>query len=59
MLIGEQIVPIAKRAIAGEPITVSWFHAECSSKITGIETKKIVAQDLAERASHDEPHGLL
>jgi xanthosine utilization system XapX-like protein len=27
MLVGEQAVPIAKRLISGEPVTVSWFRA--------------------------------
>lgn len=35
MLVGEQIVPTAKRLIAGEPVTVAWFRSECSPKITG------------------------
>lgn len=37
MLIGEQVVPIAKRMLAGEPVTVSWLHTECVAKITGVE----------------------
>jgi XapX domain-containing protein len=35
MLIGEQVVPSAKRVLAGEPLTLSWFHRECVPKITG------------------------
>ncbi|WP_066741022.1 XapX domain-containing protein [Cupriavidus sp. D384] len=35
MLIGEQVVPPIKRMIAGEPVTVAWFHSECVPKITG------------------------
>ncbi len=35
MLIGEQVVPTAKRLMAGEPITVAWFRAECVPKISG------------------------
>ena len=35
MLIGEQVVPTAKRMIAGEPITVAWFRSECIPKISG------------------------
>lgn len=38
MLIGEQVVPAAKRLIAGEPITVAWFKSECIPKITGAPT---------------------
>lgn len=39
MLIGEQIVPVAKRVIGGEPLTVSWFASECKPKITGVQAK--------------------
>lgn len=35
MLIGEQMVPIAKRFTSGEPFTMSWFASECVPKITG------------------------
>jgi XapX domain-containing protein len=35
MLVGEQIVPTAKRLIAGEPVTVAWFRSECVPKISG------------------------
>ena len=35
MLIGEQVVPAAKRFMAGEPITMAWFRSECIPKITG------------------------
>lgn len=35
MLIGEQIVPIARRVLAGEPLTAAWFASECAPKITG------------------------
>lgn len=37
MLVGEQIVPSVKRLAAGEPLTLSWFRAECVNKITGVE----------------------
>jgi XapX domain-containing protein len=29
ILAGEQLVPIAKRLVSGEPVTVSWFKEEC------------------------------
>lgn len=35
MLVGEQIVPIARRVLAGEPLTAAWFANECAPKITG------------------------
>ncbi|WP_020653369.1 XapX domain-containing protein [Massilia niastensis] len=37
MLIGEQIVPVAKRVIEGAPLTAAWFASECQPKITGVE----------------------
>lgn len=37
MLVGEQIVPIAKRFISNEPVSVSWFSRECIPKITGVQ----------------------
>lgn len=39
MLIGEQIVPVAKRVVQGEPLSRTWFSAECAPKITGVEPK--------------------
>lgn len=35
MLIGEQLVPLIRRKLAGEPLTAAWFHTECMPKITG------------------------
>jgi XapX domain-containing protein len=29
ILVGEQIVPVAKRLLSGEPVTVSWTRAQC------------------------------
>lgn len=45
MLMGEQIVPTVKRLIAGEPVTVAWFRAECVTKITGVEAPKPAPHD--------------
>ena len=39
MLIGEQIVPVAKRLMDGAPVTASWFASECKPKITGVAAK--------------------
>ena len=36
MLMGEQMVPIAKRVIAGEPLSSAWFAKECVPRITGV-----------------------
>lgn len=35
MLAGEQIVPLAKRLIAGQPITAAWVKTECVPHIFG------------------------
>jgi XapX domain-containing protein len=35
ILAGEQIVPIAKRIIAGEPVTVSWLRLGCVPHLFG------------------------
>lgn len=37
MLIGEQVVPVAKRLIDGAPITKAWFASECKPRITGVQ----------------------
>ncbi|SAI33999.1 Uncharacterized protein conserved in bacteria [Bordetella ansorpii] len=37
MLIGEQVVPPARRLLSGEPVTVSWFKQECVPHITGVD----------------------
>ena len=39
MLIGEQIVPVAKRLLDGAPVTAGWFASECTPRITGVVTK--------------------
>jgi len=52
MLVGEQAVPIAKRLIAGEPLTVSWFRAECATRITGLPPTSPRAAS-ADQAAHD------
>jgi len=44
MLVGEQIVPTVQRLISGEPVTVSWFKAECAGKITGIDHQPAAAE---------------
>lgn len=36
MLAGEQVVPLARRALSDEPLTLGWFHQECTPKITGV-----------------------
>jgi XapX domain-containing protein len=40
ILVGEQMVPLAKRWMSGEPVSVGWFHQECTPRITGVEPKE-------------------
>jgi len=35
ILFGEQVVPVGKRVLRGEPITAGWLARECVPKITG------------------------
>jgi len=35
MLVGEQVLPVARRVVRGEPVTVAWLASECVPKITG------------------------
>ncbi len=35
ILIGEQVVPIAKRLFAGQPVTVSWLKSDCGPHVFG------------------------
>jgi XapX domain-containing protein len=42
MLVGEQVVPVAKRLIDGAPLTRAWFASECRPRITGVSPE---AQD--------------
>jgi XapX domain-containing protein len=35
ILVGEQIVAAARRALSDEPVTVAWIKQECGSQILG------------------------
>ena len=50
MLVGEQIVPVAKRMIDGAPLTKAWFVSECKPKITGVTPD--AHKDAADEARH-------
>jgi XapX domain-containing protein len=45
MLMGEQLVPAAKRLLAGEPLSVSWFCKQCMPKITGVQPPSAQPED--------------
>jgi XapX domain-containing protein len=51
MLVGEQVVPIAKRLLHGEPISHVWFTSECIPKITGVAPKAMAAAKTDEQDS--------
>jgi XapX domain-containing protein len=35
ILIGEQLPPLAKRLLGGNPVTVAWMHAESAHHVLG------------------------
>jgi XapX domain-containing protein len=35
MLVGEQVIPFAKRLLAGEPVSVGWVKSECGQHVFG------------------------
>ncbi|MEJ0091953.1 MAG: DUF1427 family protein [Methylocella sp.] len=35
ILLGEQAVPLAKRLIASQPVTISWLREECEPHVLG------------------------
>lgn len=35
MLVGEQLIPLGKRLINRQPVTLAWFRHECVPKISG------------------------
>lgn len=47
MLVGEQLVPLAKRAFSDQPVSVGWFHQECTPKITGVPNEPESKKDAA------------
>jgi XapX domain-containing protein len=51
MLVGEQMVPVAKRVIDGTPLTRAWFASECQPRITGVPA------DAKDDAGGDPRHG--
>ncbi|WP_457660715.1 XapX domain-containing protein [Sinorhizobium medicae] len=35
ILVGEQAVPLVKRLLSGNPVTVSWVHSRCAPHVFG------------------------
>jgi xanthosine utilization system XapX-like protein len=40
ILMGEPVVPLAKRFLAGDPISVGWFKTDCVPHIFGEQPTK-------------------
>ena len=36
MLVGEQLIPLARSLLRREPVTMAWFRHECVPKISGM-----------------------
>ena len=45
LLVGEQTVPVAKRALSGKPLSLAWFNSECAPKITGAPSTSAVGKN--------------
>jgi XapX domain-containing protein len=52
MLVGEQLIPITRRLISREPLTLAWFRHECVPKISGTPPsgKASVSPDIPPRS---------
>lgn len=57
MLLGEQVVPVAKRVIEGVPLTRAWFASECQSKITGVQASASASNDANNEATDASRQG--
>ena len=56
MLVGEQLVPMAKRLFEGQPITVTWLSTECVPMITGLSAPQRVRVAPPAGELPHEPH---
>jgi xanthosine utilization system XapX-like protein len=58
MLVGEQLIPVGRRLLSREPLTLAWFRHECVPKISGtapLRPRRTIAtfNDLLEERQHD------
>lgn len=53
ILAGEQIVPIAKRAVAGERLSLGWLRSECGEHVFGTLPARAPAQTKGEECGSD------
>lgn len=49
ILLGEQVVPIAKRFAAGKPITVGWIKTDCVPHVFGELPTKAATGDATQQ----------
>ncbi len=40
MLVGEQVVPVCRRVLSRQPLSMKWFRTECVPKISGTPPAK-------------------
>jgi len=40
MLVGEQVLPVCRRALSRQPLFMKWFRTECVPKISGTPPAK-------------------
>ncbi len=52
ILVGEQIVPLVKRLLSGEPVTVSWAQAHCVPHVFGELPRKAPDAGIEKVARH-------
>lgn len=51
MLVGEQVIPVAKRLMAGHAITIAWMKSDCAAHVFGeLPTKSSGAARVDEKA---------
>ena len=56
MLAGEQVVPLAKRLISGQPISAAWVKSDCVPHIFGaLPARPAVAADTQAAGPTDRP----
>ncbi len=55
ILIGEQSVPLVKRALSGEPVNLSWFNRQCMPHVFGhLPGGQAAASVVKDAAGNDE-----
>ncbi|CAN7661372.1 XapX domain-containing protein [Bosea sp. LjRoot9] len=55
ILAGEQIVPIAKRVVAGERLSLGWLQRECGEHVFGALPARAAAKDGGSQPGEGSP----